>query len=99
MRPLAAAPLAGGRIENGTDELAVRVHYKLEEIGKKYGANVESMAVAWLIKLGALPLVGTLNEQRIRNIVNAFDINLEQQDWYDLYNTSRGNVHKVDKDE
>src|SRR4030095_986590 len=41
MRPLAAAPLAGGRIENGTDALAVRVHYKLGEIGEKYGANVE----------------------------------------------------------
>ena len=96
MRPLAAAPLAGGRIENGTDELAVRVHYKLGEIGKKYDANVESMAVAWLIKLGALPLIGTLKEQRIRNIVNAFKINLDQQDWYDLYNTSRGSVHKID---
>jgi len=95
MRPLAAAPLAGGRIENGTDSLAVRVHYKLGEIGEKYGANVESVAVAWLIKLGALPLIGTVNEQRIRNIVNAFNIDLEQQDWYDLYNTSRGEVNKV----
>ena len=92
MRPLAAAPLAGGRIENGTDALAVRVHYKLQEIGKKYNTNVESLAVAWLIKLGALPLIGTLNEQRIRNIVNAFSIDLEQQDWYDLYNTSRSQV-------
>jgi len=99
MRPLAAAPLAGGRIENGTDPLAVRVHYKLSEIGNKYGANVESMAVAWLIKLGALPLIGTLKEQRIRNIVNAFEINLDQQDWYDLYNTSRGEIHKVDTGE
>ena len=93
MRPLAAAPLAGGRIENGTDPLAVRVHYKLGEIGKKYNANVESIAVAWLIKLGALPLIGTLNEQRIRNIVNAFEVDLDQQDWYDLYNTSREEVH------
>ena len=93
MRPLAAAPLAGGRIENGTDPLAVRVHYKLGEIGKKYNANVESIAVAWLIKLGALPLIGTLNEQRIRNIVNGFDVDLDQQDWYDLYNTSREEVH------
>lgn len=89
MRPIAAAPLAGGRIEHGTDELAVRVHYKLEEIGEKYNANVESIAVAWLIKLGALPLVGTLNQQRVKNIVDAFKIDLDQQDWYDLYNTSR----------
>ncbi len=99
MRPLAAAPLAGGRIENGTDPLAARVHYKLDEIGKKYNANVESMAVAWLIKLGALPLIGTLNEQRIRNIVKAFDINLEKQDWYDLYNTSRAMMQKSENDE
>lgn len=96
MRPLAAAPLAGGRIENGTDELAVRVHYKLGEIGKKYNANVESVAVAWLIKLGALPLIGTMNEQRIRNIVNAFNFDLDQQDWYDLYNTSREGIHRPD---
>lgn len=96
MRPLAAAPLAGGRIENGTDELAIRVHYKLEELAKKYGGNVESIAVAWLIKLGALPLIGTLNEQRIRNIVNAFKINLDQQDWYELYNASRARVHTPD---
>ena len=94
MRPIAAAPLAGGRIENGTDEIAVRVHYKLEEISKKYSANVESVAVAWLIKLGALPLIGTLNEQRIRNITNSFNIDLEIQDWYDLYNTASGNKYK-----
>jgi len=96
MRPLAAAPLAGGRIENGTDEIAVRIHYKLEEIGKKYNANVESVAVAWLVKLGALPLIGTLNEQRIRNIVNAFNFDLEKQDWYDLYNTASGEKYKPD---
>lgn len=89
MRPIAAAPLAGGRIENGTDKKAVAIRNKLIEIGMKYNANEESLAVAWLIRLGALPLIGTFNEQRIRNIVNAFEIEVEQQDWYDLYNTSR----------
>ena len=90
MRPLASAPLAGGRIENGTDEQAVKVRNKLEEVGKKYNANIESTAVAWLYKLGALPLVGTTKEGRIRNIAASFNIDLDIQDWYDLYNTSRG---------
>ena len=90
MRPLASAPLAGGRIENGTDEQAVKVRTKLQEIGHKYNANVESTAVAWLYKLGALPLIGTTNEGRIRNIAASFNIDLDMQDWYDLYNTSRG---------
>ena len=96
MRPLAAAPLAGGRIENGTDPLAVRVHYKLEELSKKYNAHIESIAVAWLIKLGALPLIGTSSEQRIKNIIDAFNVDLDRQDWYDLYHASKGKMGHVD---
>jgi predicted oxidoreductase len=90
MRPLVSAPLAGGRIETGTDKLAIRINQKLQDIGKKYDANVESTAVAWLLKLGALPIIGTTNEQRIRNIVNAFSIDLDRQDWYELYAASKG---------
>src|SRR5690606_5319313 len=68
MRPLASTPLAGGRIATGQDEQAVRVREKLEEISPKYNADIESIAAAWLIKLGALPLIGTIDEKRIRNI-------------------------------
>lgn len=92
MRPLASAPLAAGRIANGTDAQAVKVRSKLESIGKKYNADIESLAVAWLVKLGALPLIGTINEQRIRNIANAFTIDLDHQDWYELYAASRGEL-------
>jgi predicted oxidoreductase len=99
MRPLAAAPLAGGRIENGTDELAVRVHYKLGELAKKYNASIESVAVAWLVKLGALPLIGTTSEQRIKNIVNAFSIDLDRQDWYELYYSATGKINIVGMEE
>jgi predicted oxidoreductase len=92
MRPLATAPLAEGRIAHGTDEAAVRVRKKLEELAPKYDADIESIAVAWLVKLGALPLIGTTNEQRIKNVAKAFLINLERQDWYDLYAASRGSI-------
>ncbi len=92
MRPLASSPLAAGRIANGADAQAVKVRAKLEEIGKKYNADIESIAVAWLVKLGALPLIGTINEQRIRNIANAFAIDLDHQDWYELYAASRGEL-------
>jgi predicted oxidoreductase len=89
MRPLASAPLAGGRIAKGTDPLAVSVRSKLEEISRKYNSDIESIAVAWLLKLGALPLIGTMEEQRIRHIVAAFQINLDNQDWYELYQVSK----------
>jgi predicted oxidoreductase len=92
MRPLASTPLAAGQIANGTDERSIKLRSKLQEIGRKYDADPESIAVAWIFKLGALPLIGTTNEQRIRNIVNAFTIHLDHQDWYELYATSRGEL-------
>ena len=63
-KPLAWAPLAGGKILNGTEEKVVRLRAKLEEIGKKYDANIEQTAVAWLMKLGTLPIIGSLSEAR-----------------------------------
>jgi predicted oxidoreductase len=92
MRPLATSPLAGGQIANSTEKLPSLVRKKLEELAPKYNANAESIAVAWLVKLGALPLIGTTNADRIRNIASAFNIDLDHQDWYELYNASRGQV-------
>lgn len=89
MRPLVSAPLAAGHIARGTDAKAVRVREVLQSLTEKYNADIESIAVAWLVKLGALPLIGTMEEQRIRNITNAFRINLDHQDWYALYNASQ----------
>ena len=89
MRPLAASPLCSGRIELGTDEYAVKLRYKLTDIAQKFNSNIESVAVAWLIKLGALPLIGTTSKQRILNIVNAFTLSLDNQDWYELYSASK----------
>ncbi|HEX8376642.1 MAG TPA: aldo/keto reductase [Pedobacter sp.] len=89
MHPLVSAPLAEGRIAGGTDGLAVKVRKKLEEISPKYNADIESLAVAWLVRLGAIPLIGTTDENRIRNIAAAFDIDLDRQDWYELYAASR----------
>lgn len=88
-KPLAWAPLAGGKILNGTDEKAVRLRAKLEDIGKKYGANIEQTAVAWLMKLGTLPIIGSLSESRIRNAASASDIKLTREDWYEIYQVTR----------
>jgi predicted oxidoreductase len=89
MRPLATAPLAEGKIAESSDRIPLRVRGKLEELSKKYNIHFESLAIAWLVKLGALPLIGTTNEDRIRNIVNGIGVELDHQDWYELYNCTR----------
>jgi predicted oxidoreductase len=89
MRAVAAEPLAGGRIEIGTDLQAKRVRAVLKDLSGKYGANIESLAVAWINRLGAIPLIGTLEENRIRNIADSFRIQLEHEDWYLLYEAGK----------
>src|SRR5438876_10914035 len=79
MRPLAMAPLAEGQLANSIEKRPLLIRSKLEELAPKYNANIESIAVAWIVKLGALPLIGTTNEQRIKNIARSFDINLSRQ--------------------
>ena len=88
MRPLASAPLAEGLVATGTDLKSVTIRNKLQELSAKYNSDIESIAVAWIIKLGALPLIGTTNPQRIKNIADAFKIELDNQDWYELYWTA-----------
>lgn len=88
-KPLAWSPLAGGRILEGTDEKAVTIRQKLEEIGQKYNANAEQIAVSWLIRLGCLPIIGSTLESRIRNAASATDISLDYEDWYELYHLSK----------
>ncbi len=89
MRPLATSPLAEGKIANSTDRIPLWVRAKLEKLAPKYNADIESIAVAWLLKLGALPLIGTTDELRIRHIADAFTIDLDRQDWYELYSAAR----------
>ncbi len=90
MRPLATSPLAEGEIATSIERTPLRVRAKLEELAEKYNTHFESVAIAWLFRLGALPLIGTTNEGRIRNIVAGFNISLDRQDWYELYAVSRG---------
>ena len=92
MRPLATSPLAEGKIANSNEKTPLRIRGKLEEFAGKYNSHFESVAIAWLVKLGALPLIGTTDELRIRNIAEAFKINLDRQDWYELYAVSRGEL-------
>jgi len=92
MRPLATSPLAQGKIANSNEKIPLRLRGKLEEFAGKYNSHFESVAIAWLVKLGALPLIGTTDEQRIKNIAEAFKINLDRQDWYELYSVSRGEL-------
>jgi predicted oxidoreductase len=87
-KPMAWAPLADGKILNGTDGESLALRAVLEPIAEKYKSNIEQVAVAWIHKLGALPIIGSLNKDRIKNAATASDINLSHEDWHKIYNVT-----------
>lgn len=59
----------------------------MEEIGEKYGLGKTGVATAWLLRhpAGIQVLPGTMNADRMRDIVKAADITLTRPEWYQLY--------------
>ena len=88
-KPMAFGPLADGRILNGEDNLAISVRESLQVVAEKYNSNIEQVAVAWIYKLGALPIIGSLNKERIRNAATANEIQLTHADWHFLTESTK----------
>jgi predicted oxidoreductase len=88
-KPMAFGPLADGRILNGSDEKARTLRAVLTQISEKYNSNIEQIAVAWIQKLGALPIIGSLNKERIRNAATADKIHLNHADWHLIYDIAK----------
>lgn len=84
-RPLAWAPLAGGKLLDANDAGTFNIRQTLKSISAKYNINEEQLAIAWLLKTGALPIVGTNSLERIKNATSAVDVELDRQDWYEIY--------------
>jgi len=86
-KPMAFGPLADGRILQGQDAKAIAIRKVLSSLTEKYQSNIEQIAVAWIHKLGALPIIGSLSKERIHNAATAGDIQLTYQDWHQIYET------------
>ena len=64
-------------------------NFSLYQLADKYNSNIEQIAVAWIHKLGALPIIGSLSKDRIRNAATASDIALTYQDWHAIYEITK----------
>ena len=88
-KPLAWAPLAGGRLLTAYDHRTLNVRHALQRVAAKYEINEEQLAIAWVLQAGALPIVGTNNYQRLLNATSAVPITLDRKDWYEIYFAAR----------
>ena len=90
---MAWSPLGGGALVAGAaDTELVKC---LEGIARQNGVDRSAVAVAWLLAHPAniLPVMGTNNLTRIRNLSDAFKVNMDRQTWFELYTAALG--HEV----
>ena len=98
--PMAWSPLAGGRlvdtgpIDLQTADHAHRIHIRetLDLVARERGVTRSVAALAWLLKHPAsvVPIVGSTHPERLRDAVNATEIELTRDEWYRLMEAAHG---------
>lgn len=88
---MAWSPLGGGSLMTGDGAVA----QAMDKIAGDQGVDRAAVAVAFLLAHPAkiLPVMGTNNIDRIKNISDALKVKMDRQTWYQLYEASLG--HEV----
>lgn len=88
------SPLGGGAMfeEDPEDERIERIREAAEPLRQKYGATLDQILLAWLLRhpSGIRPVIGTTKLTRIHVSAKALEIDLERDEWYSLWSASTG---------
>ncbi|MDA1276831.1 MAG: aldo/keto reductase [Verrucomicrobia bacterium] len=98
--PMAWSPLAGGKL-GSTDPIDLRepdhahriqVRETLDLIARAHDTSRSAIAVAWLLKHPSkiIPVAGSTNPDRIRELAGATNIHLTRDEWYRLLEAGYG---------
>jgi len=90
--PMAWSPLAGGALFNPQQ---AALNSLLTEKGAAFGVDCAAVAIAWLLAHPAtiLPVLGTNKLSRIAGISEALRVQLNRQEWFEIYQMANG--HEV----
>ena len=77
------------------NEQRKRIKKALKPMKKKYNASTSQLLLAWILNhpAKAYPVVGTTNPDRLRESIQAAELEMELEDWFTLLTASQG--HKV----
>ena len=93
LRPMAWSPFGGGRLFHDDSEQAHRVRETLTRIGRELGgAANDQVALAWVLAHPAqfVPVLGTGKASRIGKAVEALDLTLSREQWFEIRRASAG---------
>ncbi len=91
--PMAWSPLAKGALFAAPrDERESNLQAHLDVLATKHGVGRAELALAWLLHHPSrmLPIIGTVNPDRIRHTVRADAVELSRDEWYSLLIAAKG---------
>jgi len=98
--PQAWSPLAGGRLgaaatvnmKDPHHARKQRLYDTLDAMARERGSTRPILALAWLLRhpAGIAPIIGSINPERIAEMVRADEIELTREEWYRLYEAALG---------
>lgn len=88
--PMSWNPL--GSIFREKNEQTQRLIVLLTILESKYNVSVDVLLLAWIMQhpSGVLPVIGTTNVERIKNVTKAISLKLELEDWFAIWSESIG---------
>ena len=90
--PMAWSPLAGGALVTSSEDRWQRIRAVLGRIAAARGASPEQVAIAWILRHPArvIPVLGTGQLARLRDLAEAEQIDLDRQEWFEIWEASAG---------
>lgn len=90
IHPMIWSPLAGGRLFTHVDALSEKAMAKIGEIAQRYDVEPATIIYAWVMyhPVGAAPIVGSKNLERLDAAVKAEEIHLKHHEWYEIFTAS-----------
>lgn len=98
--PMAWSPLAGGWLVGppGVDMMdphharKLRLHETIEAVARERGFSRAVVCVGWLLShpAGIVPIIGTTDPTRIRELAAADSVQVTRDEWYRLYEAACG---------
>ncbi len=93
LKPLAWSPLAGGKIISPEGEKEQRIFNSLTEVANELDVDsIDKIIYSWLLKHPAhiIPIIGSGKISRIKNAVEALNIDMSIEQWLNIYIASVG---------
>lgn len=90
--PMIWSALGGGDLFTCADERSTRIRMALEQVGSEVGLSVGATALAWVLRhpSSPVPVLGTMNPERMSDLATAVGVPLERQEWFRILEAAQG---------